>query len=355
MNWKIESSEIICRLKASENNKIKYFLKNSENGKEYVALHWEGIPCIIYSKEDDIVLDSFNWYYNKHLGYVYTHVPGQSNTTMHSFIMKSQSDFFDNPEKASIDHINYIKTFNVRENLRYATQGDQNSNRDTRKDKIAPPKELMDIGITTLPRYVRYDNSEKKFVIDQKHPALDLIDKSFNYSGTKSCNVSIIYKYYDILKKIEHLNKLSLSPEKLAFLEKQKGLYKEYQDITFLITGETPGMLKYFSDYDYNCLEKYLTPEELEYSRRGLPEKCTINVSDLPEYVCYVKEKGIRGDKFYVSRHHPKLKAAGINDTSTTASKKITIEEKYKQVNKLLEIIDSYQGDELKQALSNYK
>jgi hypothetical protein len=269
--------------------------------------------------------------------------------------MKSQSDFFDNPEKASIDHINYIKTFNVRENLRYATQGDQNSNRDTRKDKIAPPKELMDIGITTLPRYVRYDNSEKKFVIDQKHPALDLIDKSFNYSGTKSCNVSMIYKYYDILKKIEHLNKLSLSPEKLAFLEKQKGLYKEYQDITFLITGETPGMLKYFSDYDYNCLEKYLTPEELEYSRRGLPEKCTINVSDLPEYVCYVKEKGIRGDKFYVSRHHPKLKAAGINDTSTTASKKITIEEKYKQVNKLLEIIDSYQGDELKQALSNYK
>lgn len=352
MGWEIESSVVFAKLRDTEHNKTKYFLKNYENGKEYVALHWEGIPCIIYDKEYDDVIDDYTWSYNKVSGYSYTH-SDKNTKTMHIIIMEHLG--MDKPEDTSIDHINYIKTFNVAENLRYATQSEQMSNRDTRKDKIPPPQELINIGITTLPRYVRYDNSEKKFVIERSHQGLELVDKSFNYSGTKSDKVSMIYKYYDILKKVECLNKVVLTPEKVAFLEKQKELYKEYQDITFLITGETPCMLKYFSDYDYNSLEKYLTPEELEYSRRGLPEKCNINVSDLPEYVCYVKEKGIRGDKFYVSRHHPKLKAAGINDTSTTASKKITTEEKYKQVIKLLETIDSYQGDELKQALSNDK
>ena len=349
MVWEIESSVIKYRVRGSEDMKTKYFLKNSENGKEYVVLHWPGIPCIIYDKFNDHIIDDYNWYYLKDSGYVRTRNNKQMN--MHGFIMEQLG--MDKPENNSIDHINYIKTFNVQENLRYLAQSEQNSNRDTRKDKIPPPLELINIGITTLPRYIRYDKNEKKFIIERMHPGLDLIDNSFNYSGTKSDKVSMIYKYYDILRKVECLNKLALTPEKLAFLEKQKGLYKEYQDITFLITGETPGMLKYFSDYDYNSLEKYLTPEELEYSRRGLPEKCNINVNDLPEYVCYVKEKGIRGDKFYVSRHHPKLKAAGINDVSTTASKKITTEEKYKQVNKLLETINSYQGDELKQALSN--
>ncbi len=355
MTWVIESKNIICSLKGTDEYKTKYFLKNSKNGKEYIALHWPGIPCIIYDKFNDDILGNFNWYYSKQIGYVYAHTSEGLNITMHKFVMKSQSEYINTPENTSIDHINYIKTFNVAENLRYATQDQQNSNRDTRKDKLPPPQELINIGITTLPKHIRYDKSEKKFIIERTHPGLEFIDKPFNYSGTKSCNVSIIYKYYDILKKVECLNKLVLTPEKVVFLEKQKNLYKEYQDITFLITGELPELINYFSDYDYTRLEKYLTDAEKEYSRNGLPENCSINISDLPEYVCYVKEKGVRGDKFYVSRHHPKLKEAGINDTSTTASKKIKTEEKYSQVMKILEIINTCTISELREKLTNDK
>ena len=326
--------------------KTKYYITNQEYNKEYVVLHWPGIPCIVYDKSNEDILDIYNWYYSKQNGYAYAHIDDNLNLSMHVFIMKDKNVTVNS---LSVDHINYIKTFNVGENLRYATQSEQNSNRETRKDKLPPPIELINIGITSLPRYIRYDNSEKKFVIERMHPGLEHVDGSFNYSGTKSTNVSVIYKYYDILKKLNYLDKLVQTPEHILFLEKQKQLYKEYQDISFLITGEQVNLIYFFNEYNHTILEKYLTDDEKEYSRRGLPEN--FEIKKLPEYVCYVKEKGNRGDKFYISRHHPKLKASGINDVSTGASKKITTKDKYTEVMEILGIINSYQGNELKQIL----
>jgi hypothetical protein len=347
MAWEITSKVVLCRVKASNDNKIKYYITNQESGKEYVVLHWPGIPCIVYDKNNEDILDSYNWYYVKDSGYVYANIGNKKQISMHVFIMKDSVENTDNT--LSVDHINYFKTFNVRENLRYATINQQISNRDTRKDKVGPPKELVDIGVTSLPKHVRYDKTENKFVIERKHPGIEYVDGSFNYSGTKSTNVSIIYKFYDILKKLGYLDKLANTPERNAFLEKQLILYKEYQDICFLITGERPESPRYSNEFNYTEYEQYLTEDEKEYSRRGLPE--TFTVEKLPEYVCYVKQTDKRGDKFYVSRHHPKLKAAGITDFCTTASKKISTISKYNEIITLLDTINTCDVSELKEVL----
>ena len=348
MPWEITARVVLCRIRGSEDNKIKYYVNNQESGKEYVVLHWPGIPCIVYDKYNENLLDSYNWSYSKQNGYAYTHIDEKENISMHVLIMRDKTENVD--KTLSVDHINYFKTFNICENLRYAIQSEQNSNRDTRKDKLGPPKELIEIGITSLPKHIRYDNTEKKFVIERKHPGCQLVDASFNYSGSKSTNVSVIYKYYDILKKLDYLNKLVQTPEHSEFIEMQNKLYKEFQDISLLITGEKPVLPRYFSEQNYTDLEQYLTEHEKEYSRRGLPE--TFEITKLPEYVCYVKEKGYRGDKFYVSRHHPKIKEAGLTDISTSASKKTTTKEKYDEVIKLLETINSCRSSELKEVLS---
>jgi hypothetical protein len=249
----------------------------------------------------------------------------------------------------TVDHINQIKTHNICENLRYTSQSEQNINRQTRNDKLPPPKALIEIGITELPRYVRYDNSEKKFIIETCHPGFTKI-KNYNQSGTKSAKVSIIYKYYDILKKLDHLNGLTYDDSSQEFIDKQHKLFEEFNEISKLITGEEVEYV-YHNKNEYKELEQYLTDAEKQYERRGLPEDSEINVDELPKYCCYTKASDKRGDSFYVSRHHPHLKEINIKDVKTTTSKAVSMEKKYEDLLKLLDIIDNNQGDQLKTAL----
>jgi hypothetical protein len=216
---------------------------------------------------------------------------------------------------------------------------------------------LQDIGINHLPRHIRYDKCEDKFVIEKSHPGLNQLTTPFNRSGTKSANVSIIYKYYDILKKLETLNKLCETPEIIAFRRKQETLYKDYCDISRLITGNTTvNIINYDNTAcDYTCLEKHLTDAEKEYERHGLPEHSTIDISALPKYCCYVKSNGKRGDAFYISRHHPHLKTILASDIKTTASKNVTLETKFNDMLATYDCIEKNQGDELKKLLSKRK
>jgi hypothetical protein len=267
MVWKIESSIALKKVRSSDENKMKYFIKN--DNKEYVVLHWGEIPCIVYDKQFDSIFDECSWIYHSISGYVRTN-KNSGQMTMHRVVM----DHIDikQPPKTNIDHINHMKTFNIIDNLRYATESEQMVNRTSRSDKKDPPQALLDIGVTELPRYIRYDNSESKFIIERKkHPGVQTLDAlgiKFNCSGTKSVAFSVVYKYYDILKKVEQINQLA-DPEKVSFIEKQKELYKEYQEITFLITGKVLEDRSFEDDYGYSHLEKYLTPEELEHSCTG--------------------------------------------------------------------------------------
>ena len=333
MNWVVTKKVVLGNVRGTNDNKTKYYVTNGD--KQYIVLHWPGIPCVVYDSVFDVDFDSYKWYENQN-GYIVTHNKDKKIVYMHSLILNKV-------EGKSIDHINYIKSFNVSENLRYATQSEQNTNRKDRKDKCGPPKELLDIGITNLPRYIRYDYSEGKFVIERMHPGI-AISGTFNYSGSKSKNVSMIYKYYDIIKKLEYLNGLVESPERKTFLELQKSLFMEYSDISFLITGIRIPEINYRTECNSKSLEKYLTEDELEYSRRGLPKDFE---GVLPEYCCYVKENGYRGDSFYISHHHPHLKEIKRTDLKTTASKKVTTQEKYNNLLTLIEIVNNYTGESL--------
>jgi len=364
MKWNIISNGKLCKERGTEFYKIKHTVQNSETNEEYIVLQWSDNPCIIYDKCNDELLSKYNWSYMKHTGYAYAHVEDKKCVTMHSVIMKEKYNLsVEKIENYSIDHINQIKTYNIFENLRYATQSEQNSNRETRKDKVPPPDELIKIGITSLPRHVRYDKSEKKFVIERNHPGLQKVPGTFNYSGTKSTTVSVVYKYYDILKKLSYLDSLISNS---TLLEKQKKLFNDYAEITFLITGEKIKEIDYTYSYNIKELEQHLTETERSYERRGLPENVEIEKDIpgeagngrkngrscfLPEYCCYVKEKGNRGDQFYVSRHHPHLKSIGVSDVRTTGSKAVSTTEKYNKLMELIKTINSHQGDELKQKL----
>ena len=91
-----------------------------------------------------------------------------------------------------------------------ATQSEQNSNRQIRSDKKPPTQELIDAGITEFPKYVTWNDKDKKFVIDC-HPKLiqdikDGIRKKAIMNGTKSTKLTIQEKYKDILARLNELN-----------------------------------------------------------------------------------------------------------------------------------------------------
>jgi hypothetical protein len=347
MPWKVVEKNNCKKSNGSINHKIKYLVKNDEGIQRYV-LQWLDNPCIIYDKEHDELISKYNWSYHKQNGYVYTHNFNDTKSIyMHQVIMQQSN--IDKKITETVDHINQIKTHNICENLRYTSQSEQNINRQTRNDKLPPPKALIEIGITELPRYVRYDNSEKKFIIETCHPGFTKI-KNYNQSGTKSAKVSIIYKYYDILKKLDHLNGLTYDDSSQEFIDKQHKLFEEFNEISKLITGEEVEYV-YHNKNEYKELEQYLTDAEKQYERRGLPEDSEINVDELPKYCCYTKASDKRGDSFYVSRHHPHLKEINIKDVKTTTSKAVSMEKKYEDLLKLLDIIDNNQGDQLKTAL----
>lgn len=173
---------------------------------KYVALWWKSLKMpIIYDKEYEEQLSKYN-FYQQHNGYAATHKTGESY--MHAIILYEVLKFEKNAD-VSIDHINWYKTDNRRDNLRLATQSEQNSNRQVRSDKKPPPEELIQNGIKSLPRYVRWDKTEHKFVIE-KHPVLIeryiLNGMKASMSGRKSSKLTMTQKYDDILEKLKQLN-----------------------------------------------------------------------------------------------------------------------------------------------------
>ncbi|PNH01289.1 hypothetical protein TSOC_012839 [Tetrabaena socialis] len=122
-------------------------------------------------------------------GYAYARVDGAC-VTHHSTILT------DVPAGFSVDHLNWQKMDNRRANLRIATASEQISNRTERADKKPPPPELTELGIHRLPRCMRWDVGEGKFVVDPMGAMGTQI------SGTKSTKVSIVNRFRDCLEKM---------------------------------------------------------------------------------------------------------------------------------------------------------
>lgn len=183
--------------KSGKRRNAFHHIENTENGEKYYMMECADGHFTKVSFEDIDYVRSFgcSWYYwtcNKGTdGYIAGHFNGKCNY-LHRMIMLN---FEDAPtEKHSVDHVNRDKMDNRRENLRWATQSEQNENTGKRtRKKTAKP--LPD-GIThdMLEKYVVYysecydkkNNKYREFFKVERHPNLPKI-----WIGSKSNAVSI--------------------------------------------------------------------------------------------------------------------------------------------------------------------
>ena len=324
MNFTVIEKNVLAKIRGTNEDKIKYVLSDS-NSRKYCALLWSklnNLP-IVYDYEFDEEMMKHNWYLSS-VGYAYS-----EPLYMHLYVYQIQNIPF---TTETIDHINEYKCDNRKKNLRLATQSEQNTNRATRSDKKPPCEELQNLGITDLPRYVRWDNGENKFIID-KHPYLVQEVAKGNrskptMSGSKSNKLTITQKYQDILARLKELDELAFNADRAQFKELKEENKREYEAICRCI-----------QEYEGNPIEVKEEPvvPNIEPERRTapgrkseskLPPDCGVVDTDIPKY-CYYKPKSeTRGDKFVIDKH-PVLVAQGKRQWSTPERTTLTTKEKF--------------------------
>lgn len=330
--FKVIHKQISSKVRGHDDTKIRYDIE-TDNGNKYIAFTWdllEGKP-IVYDAEFDEVLNNswsittsgYSW--NKEVGY------------MHSIIAKKCNLVLRYNE--SIDHINGYKLDNRKVNLRVATQSEQNSNRGTRSDKIKPADELIEIGVEELPRYVRWDKGEGKFVIE-KHPYLiqevnEGKKKKAAMSGTKSKSIGIVEKYKDILARLKELDDNLLDD---GFKEKRNKLKQEYEAICQAINdfnNTTNDIMSHDMQLPQEKQENTINAERRTAKNKKttskLPEDCGVKPEDIPKYCYYQAASDKRGDKFTIDKH-PALIKQGKRQWSTSEKITMTTLDKFKQM-----------------------
>lgn len=321
------------KVRGHDDIKVKYLIKNEITNEEYYVMNWEllkGLP-FVYDKQYDEYIRTYEWsicgngyLYNKELG------------TLHSNIAKLIGL---NTDNKTIDHINGFKLDNRKKNLRIASQSEQNSNRSTRSDKLEPCDELKNEGVNELPRHVRWDKTEKKFIIE-KHPSLiqdvkNGLRKKATMSGSKSKTLTILQKYQDILARLNELNEKFSQNEEFKNIKEQNK--NEYEAICKCI-------LNIKIDEETTPVEEIIPIEPNRRTVSGkktkskLPEDCGVCHEDIPKYCYYQPKTEKREDKFVIDKH-PKLLLQGKRQWSTTENYTLSTKDKFDLLlNKLKEL-----------------
>ena len=323
----IIKSEAFKKVRGSDIMKMKYHI--NLDGQEYVCLLWDTLEDpIVYDRCFEKEIGNENWHVMK-VGYAH----GNSDY-MHNYIAKLNNILKEEGSNMSIDHINEYKLDNRKENIRYVSQSEQNRNRKNRNDKENPCQDLIDIGIEELPRHVRWDKTEEKFVLE-KHPyLLKEVEMGIRnkpvMSGSKSKKLSVIEKFGDIMARLKELdNKYGTDDDTVdleVFKVTKEKLRREYEKIKETLYVHTGRAYTPPPDTIEINIDNISFSRNTIAGRKGeskLPEGCGVSLDQLPRYCYYVAAKGFRGDYFELSRN-PKVKS-----WRTTSSKSVSTIDKF--------------------------
>lgn len=222
--YKILLKVNLQKVREKDEMKKKYYVSNGE--KEYIILYWDGIDPIIYDKVFDDEISKHNWCYHQSTGVAFTLQSDKNWLYMHDMIGKLIN------LDGKIGH-------KVRENrcdnriVNLVGDYDTVEEKKTRNDKKPPPDELVKAGILELPRFVRWENNENRFVIEH-HPQLQNDIRS-KIVGKRNKKQSVLEKYDDILKELDDLDVQYYTDDEIRQQKEKKMISADYKKICQLV------------------------------------------------------------------------------------------------------------------------
>ena len=266
-------------------------------------------------------------------------------------------------QQYTIDHRNRITHDNRKANLKLLSQSEQNENR-KRQERTATLPKKCGFTLDDIPKYAYYrgpqpDGHGNMFVIELQHGG-----KCETWQTSSSNKTPLIDKLAQCIKTLIDIEKTY--PELVEnknltanYSDDQLKLMKEFNEIISLtsytcvkdnlikipkkitISYDIPGVSKDWKEYldTTNCAIK----NGKSHKPSLLPKDCGITPDMVPKYCYYKPESDKRGDCFIIDKH-PNF-PAGKRQWGTSSSKKITTQEKFDQMIKVLDNLKKSPGN----------
>lgn len=302
------------------------------NGKKYVVGVTRENEAYVIDDHTIRKTPDKMFYKNRVTGYMY-YSNQQGNVFLHHIVRPYNG--------VSVDHINQIKTDNREANLRSASQTEQNKNQMKKKRNVQLPE---DCGIDPqdIPTFIWYikgnGNHGDRWMVE--------IKEKYSWKTTSSKEYTTKLKF-ELAKK--HLRQLIQTQPDLfrghcingELNEQADRLKKEYIEILRLAGYEYVDKMKSM------CIREDvhgLTQKEIDIlhqendttKAKAVPEDLP-NIT-VPKYCYYIPANEKKGNGFCVGKIHPKLDG---KSWTTSRSKKVSTEEKYKQLIAFLNKIEN--------------